>query len=74
MEQEVIICSAFLLLFLVLVQRALVLYNLSTVAFSGIYSVLLWVMVEKLRSTQRIPRRAWAFPRPQVAGHPFTTV
>ena len=69
MEQEAIICSVFLLLLLALVRRALVLYNLSTVAFDDICSVLLRVMVEK-----RTPRRAWAFSRPQVAGYPFNTI
>ena len=73
MEQEAIICSVFLLLLLVLVRRALVLYNLSTVAINDI-CLSLRVMVKKLRSTRRTPRRAWAFPRPQVAGHPFNTV
>ena len=93
MEQEAIICSVFLLLLLVLVRRALVLYNLSTVAIDADICLSLRVMVEKLqvaekprgehlkndvcmyvRSTRRTPRRAWAFPRPQVAGHPFNTV
>ena len=60
MEQEAIICSVFLLLLLVLVRRALVLYNLSTVAVNDI-CLSLQVMVEKLRSTRRTPRRAWAF-------------
>ena len=73
MEQEAIICSVFLLLLLVLVRRVLVLYNLSTVAIDDI-CLSLQVMVEKLRSTRRTPRCAWAFPRPQVAGHPFNTV
>ena len=43
---------------------------------SGIlYSVaILRQSVDRLRSTQRSPRRAWASPRPQVAGHPFNTV
>ena len=73
MEQEAIICSVFLLLLLVLVQRALVLYNLSTMAINDI-CLSLWVMVEKLRTTQRTPRYAWAVARRQVAGHPFNTV
>ena len=77
MEQEAIICSVFLLLLLVFVWRALVpglgLYNVSIVAIDDV-CLSLWVMVEKLRSTQRTHRRAWAFPRPQVASHPFNTV
>ena len=66
-------CSVFLLLLLVFVRRALVLYNLSIVAIDKIF-LSLWIMIEKLRSTQRTPRRAWAFPMPQVAGHPFNIV
>ena len=73
MEQEAIICSVFLLLLLVLVQRPLFLYNLSTVAIDDI-CLSLWVMVEKLRSIRKTPRRAWAFLRPQDAGHPFNAV
>ena len=73
MEQEAIICSVFLLILLVLVRRALVLYDLSAAAIDDV-CLSLWVMVEKSQSTRGTPRHAWAFPRSQVAGHLFNTV
>ena len=54
MEQKAIICSVFLLLLLVLVQRVLVLYNLSTVAIDNI-CLSLRVMVKSYEACGELP-------------------
>ena len=71
MEQEAIICFVFLLLLLALVRRALVLYNLSTVAFDDI-SVFSVAAGYALWSKREHPDVHGLFPRPRVAGYPFT--
>ena len=72
MEQEAIICSVFLLLLLALVRRALVLYNLSTVAFDDISVFSVAAGYNALWSKRELLDVHGLFPRPRVAGYPFT--